>query len=196
MTKVKKKKKKQELKYKTKNYKHDVLRPNKLGGLRTPFGANIKGHTSSVCLQPLLPSRLNNVCVGCDQSTFCTRLIYRLYWGIKLRVCLRLFAGALTPCLNSLLHVFVPLTIRGISIQNRFDQVLLQDHKFTISVNFIPLESLWVLVGWNKWVKLCSSSSYMALVPRRWKSLKVYEPLIIFVSRQTIKKMISLKKLW
>ena len=81
MTKVKKKKKKQELKYKTNNYKHDVLRPNKLGGggLRTPFRANIKGHTSSVCLQPLLPSRLNNVCVGCDQSTFCTRLIYRLY---------------------------------------------------------------------------------------------------------------------
>ena len=162
MTKVKKKKKKQELKYKTNNYKHDVLRPNKLGGLRTPFRANIKGHTSSVCLQPLLPSRLNDVCVGCDQSTFCTRLIYRLYWGIKLRVCLRPFAGALTPCLNSLLCVFVPLTIRGISIQNRFDQVLLQDHKFTISVK-------WVLVGWNKWVKLCSSSSYMALVPRRCK---------------------------
>ena len=42
MTKVKKKKKKKELKYKTNNYKHDVLRPNKLGGWGHRLGQTSK----------------------------------------------------------------------------------------------------------------------------------------------------------
>ena len=50
MTKVEKKKK-QELKYKTNNYKHDFLRPNKLGGGGGGFG-NRFGQTSKVT--PLL----------------------------------------------------------------------------------------------------------------------------------------------